>query len=197
MNNFNFIAPFYDRLARIVFGRSIENATYHFLSEIQEDSAVLILGGGTGKILSSIPKCEKVTYLEKSEKMINRAKTHKVDMDMEFINKDFLAFDAKHSYDFIICPFFLDCFNEKNLDEVINQIDGLIKTDGKLLVTDFQATRKQLLIRLMHLFFRIFASLESKKLKNIHRFILQNRFEIEKEEFFHKNMIFSRVYRNL
>ncbi len=197
MNNFNFIAPFYDRLARLVFGDSIEEATKHFLNEIQEDSEVLILGGGTGKILTQFPSCKQVTYLEKSKEMLSRAKAHKADLNVDFIKEDFLTFDSKRTYDFVICPFFLDCFHEKHLTEALDKIHKIIKLNGKLVVIDFQPNKMQLLMRLMHLFFSVFASLESKKLKNINRFTLQNRFEIEKEEFFHKNMIFSRLYRNL
>ncbi len=197
MNNFNFIAPFYDRLARLVFGSSIEDATNFYLGEIKENSDVLFLGGGTGRVLLAMPVCKSITYLEKSGRMILRAKTKKVDARIEFVEDDFLKFHSQRSYDIVICPFFLDCFNDEHLANAIGQINTLVKKDGKLLVTDFQSTNGNWLIRFMHLFFRAFASLESKKLKNIHHFILQNRFETEKEEFFHKNMIFSRVYRNL
>ena len=48
MNGFNSIAPVYDALATLVFGRSIRNAQLCFLGDIGYRGKVLILGGGTG-----------------------------------------------------------------------------------------------------------------------------------------------------
>ncbi|MEP5611821.1 MAG: class I SAM-dependent methyltransferase [Cyclobacteriaceae bacterium] len=197
MNNFDFVAPFYDRLADLVFGDAIEKSATYFLDEIEEGANVLIVGGGTGKILDSLPKCKQVTYLEKSSKMIVRAKRKAPDQAVKFVEMDFLDFETNEQYDFVICPFFLDCFDENSLTKVLERISQSLRTNGGLMVSDFHSKTESTLITLMHYFFRIFSSLESKKLKDIHCFITQSQFQSEKEEFFHQNMIFSRLYRNL
>ncbi|MEP1095013.1 MAG: methyltransferase [Cyclobacteriaceae bacterium] len=197
MNNFDFVAPFYDWLAMLVFGETIERSTSHYLSEIGKDANILIVGGGTGNILKSLPKCNQITYLEKSVKMMTRSKRKARNRAMQFVEMDFLDFETTDRYDFLICPFFLDCFQEATLTEVLNRIKQLLRYNGRLIVSDFQSKPEPTLFKFMHYFFRIFSSLESKKLKDIHQFIIQREFQTEKEEFFHKNMIFSRVYRNL
>ena len=92
VNDFNFIAPFYDVLARIVFGNAILKAQTTHLSEINENDQVLILGGGTGKLLEHIPFCDRVDYVEKSEKMIRIAKRRLVNRSVNFVNHDFLNY---------------------------------------------------------------------------------------------------------
>ena len=196
MNNFNFVAPFYDSLVSLVFGQQIEKASDFFLGDIKGQK-VLVFGGGTGKILEALDKSNEVTYIEKSAKMIDIAQRRSMG-NVSFLNQDALLFSSSDDFDVVVCPFFLDCFNDKNLDSLITSIKRIMAYNGKLIVSDFQRTNSNgLLIWIMHLFFRVFSGLESKKLVNIHSRIVKKGLILENEEFFHKNMIFSRVYGNL
>ncbi len=197
MNNFDFIAPIYDRLVQIFFGKNLDMATEHFFEEVGCEDNVLVIGGGTGRFLTQMPPCAGITYVEKSPAMIRKAKTRQVDSTIEFLESDFLTFESSKVFDLVICPFFLDCFNASNLNRAIEVIGDHLPEKGKLIVIDFQPVTRIWLINLMHLFFRVFAALESKRMKNIHHFVIQNRFSEVKEAFFHENMIFSRLYRNL
>ena len=74
--SFDFIAPFYDLLARLVFGRAISRSQTRFLLEIPSGAKVLILGGGTGWILLDIfrqANPSEVLYLEASSHMLAKA----------------------------------------------------------------------------------------------------------------------------
>lgn len=197
MNNFNFIAPFYDFLAGLVFGQNIRRATCFFLHKIEEGDRVLVIGGGAGRILTKLPLCGEVTYLERSPKMLALAKARRTNQLVNFVNEDFFNFQTTQTYDFVICPFFLDCFSSASLTEILLRIRTILRKEGHLIVTDFQPGTNSLLLSFMHFFFRIFASLESRELEDIHHFVVQSGFDAEIEEFFHKKMIFSRVYRNL
>ena len=197
MNNFNFIAPFYDSIAKIVFGQSIKRATHHFLTDIGRNDRVLVIGGGTGRLLSELPETGSITYLEKSSKMLSLAKARKASQTINFVNADFFDFNSSQTFDAVICPFFLDCFSQVHLVEVLSNIHEILRKDGQLIVTDFQQGKSPVLMKLMHLFFRVVSSLNAKRLEDIHHFVLKSGFKVEKEEFFHKKMIFSRVYRNL
>ncbi|MEQ9402586.1 MAG: class I SAM-dependent methyltransferase [Cyclobacteriaceae bacterium] len=197
MNDFNVIAPIYDRLAGFVFGDSIEKATSHFLSEIQANDKVLVLGGGTGKLLEIIPECGEIAFLDKSKSMITRARKRRCKNQVAFVREDFLQYRNASEWDVVICPFFLDCFDARHLRLAMEKITNSLTIGGRLIISDFQETRSLALFRFMHFFFRLFARLESKKLKNIHQHILEKGFTVEKEEFYHKKIIFSRVYRNL
>ena len=195
MNSFNLLAPIYDFLSKLVFGVTLQKAQIQFLGELNSSHSILILGGGTGEILEFLPECQSVTFIDKSEKMVRRAKRRNSASLVEFIQKDFMKFKSPKNYEVVICPFFLDCFNKKNLSQVISKVKSVIVPNGQLFVIDFQSQKNSGLLITMHLFFRMFAFLESKKLKNIHLFILQEHFDLKKEALFHKKMIFSRVYK--
>ncbi len=196
MNDFNRIAGLYDFLARAVFGRGIERATLSQLGIISPNDSVLILGGGTGRILKKLPVTQRIVYLDKSEQMVRRAKKHSR-ASIEFVNEDFLSFSGDQEFSVIICPFFLDCFGKNSFSTVIDKVKGLLEPNGSLIVTDFQPGNKKWLVWMMLAFFRIFAKIEARKLLDINQLVLSDGFKIEKEAFFHQKMIFSRVYRNL
>ena len=197
MNDFDLIAPFYDQLAKIIFGKAILQSQIYFLNEVKENDQVLIIGGGTGELLRYLPACDSVTFLDKSKRMVDLAKRTNTNPKVSFLNEDFFAYSSDKQFDVIICSFFLDCFDHMNLKRVISKTQQLLKAGGKLVVADFQGDPNWHIMKLMHFFFSVVAALESKKLKNMHSFILSQGFYVEKERFFLKKKIFSRVYRNL
>ncbi|HEY9047693.1 MAG TPA: class I SAM-dependent methyltransferase, partial [Ohtaekwangia sp.] len=70
--SFDSIAPVYDMLSRIVFGRSMVKSQRHFLKYIPAEASVLILGGGTGWIIQELFAVNNtctIVYVEASQKM--------------------------------------------------------------------------------------------------------------------------------
>ncbi|MEQ9468812.1 MAG: class I SAM-dependent methyltransferase [Ekhidna sp.] len=198
VNDFDHIAPVYDRLARLVFGGDVLKSQLRFLDQVKSSDRVLILGGGTGQLLEHLPKCKEVDFVEKSSKMITRAKSRKSDQAINFIHKDFFEFETNQKYDMIICPFFLDCFNPESLYKALHKTKSLLSEEGKLIVSDFdQKGTGKTLSCFMHLFFRVISNLQSKQLGAIHSEVIAGGFSMIEEEFFNQNMIFSRLYRNL
>ncbi|GAB4248716.1 MAG: class I SAM-dependent methyltransferase [Ekhidna sp.] len=192
-NNFDSVANFYDRLSSIVFGEEIAKSTQCFLDRIKGNSVVLILGGGTGSLLQHLPECTHIDYVEKSGKMIELAKKRS-SQNVNFIHADFLDFETTDKYDFIVCPFFLDCFNESDLRIVLDKISELLCSRGSLLIQDFDVSRtSKLLSFCMHFFFRITTALDSRKLLPIRDIIVSSGFrELEIRAL--KKGIFSAIY---
>ncbi len=198
VNQFDIVAPVYNLIGRLVFRDLLIESQTFFLDQINRDDQILIIGGGTGKLLDILSKCEKIDYLEKSKKMIEIAGKRNSANNTVFIHEDFLKFESTLNYRVVICPFVLDCFDEHNLRLVLTKTKDLLVENGVLIVTDFDHNETNAtLSRMMHLFFRIFAQLESQNLKPIHDSILEAGFTVLNEKLFHQNMIFSRVYRNL
>ncbi|MEM8938053.1 MAG: class I SAM-dependent methyltransferase [Bacteroidota bacterium] len=198
VNKFDPIAPYYDFLSRLVFGKKIIESQIYFTKKIQKNDKILILGGGTGHLLRYFPKGSQIDYLEKSEKMIQFAEKRKCGLSIQFLHFDFLKFKSDHRYTVVICPFFLDCFHLENLNHAIKKIKSLLQPYGLLIVTDFEKSQTdKSLSFLMHLFFKIFVNLESKSLKSIHLMVTREGFRVTDEKFFYQKMIFSRIYRNL
>lgn len=199
-NNFSSIAPVYDSLARLVFGRSLEHAQRTFLSEIGPKAKVLIVGGGTGQIIDWIPQGLglQIDYVELSKGMLQRAK----DRSSEGNRVDFILGDVsvhQGSYDVIIANFFLDCFSTAQLVQVLKHLKDQLGAKGRLLVTDFYPSDRpsdRLLLKTMHCFFRIMSRLDAHALTNIHEQTKLAGFEPKGIQFFRKGLVFSAVYES-
>lgn len=171
---FDRIAPFYDLLARLVFGKSIRRCQLEYLNKIQSGSNVLILGGGTGWILSELTKINpacRVYYLEASEKMLEIAKarfdvshsnqivfTHGTETNLDQISN--IRFDS------VITNFYLDLFETAELASVLRRIKMVITPESQLLISEFVDRRwwQRVLLFLMYQFFSWTCSVEAKSL---------------------------------
>ena len=196
MNNFDVLAPVYDALVRLVYGNTLHKANIHFLDKISSRARVLVLGGGTGKILAHL-KNNPVVYIEKSKNMLERAKKRPYKGRVDFICADFFTWQSDQSFDVVICPFFLDVFSETNLKLVLKKINDMTVVDGKLIVTDFQNTGRydhRILLSSMHLFFRITTQLEGHQLLAIEEYILQKAFKRKEQATFRRDFVFTTVY---
>ena len=198
INDFNGIAPFYDRCSALIFGDRLVASQTSFFDVLEGDHHVLIAGGGTGKVLPHLPKVKSITFLDKSERMIELASEKAVKQPVQFQSQDLFSYSPNIQFDAILCPFFLDCFHEENLNRAIGMLKQLLKPTGHLLITDFElGSLNATLSSAMHLFFRIVANLEARCLQPIHQRVLDHGFRVKDQKFFYRNMIFSRVYRNL
>lgn len=197
-NNFDLIAPIYDLLAKVVFGNKLEKMQKEFLDHLPLNSRVLIVGGGTGKILEWLPPEKRlaVTFVELSEKMMVKAKARNSQaLTTDFHQVDIMEFEGK--FDYIIANFFLDCFEEDTLQLVLKKLASLINFEGKLVVGDFCANgnqRDRWINWWMHRFFKIASNLESKELKDIRSIMLASDFVETHFESFDRGQLFSGVY---
>lgn len=167
MTGFDLLAPYYDRLVKIIFGDRLHDATAEHLDFLKPDDKVLILGGGTGRILTSLPPLQKpVLYIDTSAQMISQAKKRKTQCEV--------VFSAEEKYfheriDAIILPFFLDMFDISTGKAYLNTIQKNLADSGKILFTDFATPQRQyhkLLLWLMYRFFRVLCGIEAKALPN-------------------------------
>ena len=193
-NDFDRLASVYDLLAQMVFGRQLDQAQQVFLTELALHDKVLIVGGGTGKVLEWLPPelAVQVDYLELSEKMMAKAKRRKSSASLtHFYHGDILEHEG--SYDVIIANFFLDCFSEEVLHRVLRKLSGMMDKSSTLIVTDFKQARRrnnQLLQQVMHWFFRLSSNLDADHLLDLHKALLHAGFrevqyrELSKEQLF-------------
>ena len=202
LNRFNWIAGFYDFLARLVFGRSLYEAQCFFLKDLKSSRRVLIIGGGTGWILRELlslnTNCE-VDYIEASSKMLEKARGQISDSDkgrVKFIHGTEQDIDIDGLYDGVITNFFLDLFGA-SLDEVIQKIRGSLSRKTTWIVTDFADQQKwwhQLMLNGMYAFFRLTTGLEAKKLPDYETSLENAGIKKSKEKVFFGSFIKSAVY---
>lgn len=195
MVNYDTIAPFYDRLKRLIFGSQLDRAESYYLDRIGPNAKVLILGGGSGSNLNLIDQEANITFVELSQVMIKKARIHRA-YNVRFINTDFLQFENGDYYDWIICPFFLDVFAEEDLDRVIKRISSIASSQASIIVTDFQSKKiwHSIFSFLMYVFFKLVTNMKPLQLLNIHKYLKNNFLRTKEESFFMSGFIFSRIY---
>lgn len=168
LSGFDRIAWFYDPLARLVFGRYIMESQTHFLDRIPPGSSVLIVGGGTGRILNELfartSNCE-VWYVEVSEKMLRKARRCGTSGKVHFIHGSWKNLPM-HKFDVVVTNYFLDLFSDRTLKRVIQVISNELSAGGIWLVTDFTRSRKwhAAMLVVMYSFFRVLCEIEASTL---------------------------------
>jgi ubiquinone/menaquinone biosynthesis C-methylase UbiE len=204
-SGFDNIAFVYDQLAKLVFGKTIRNAQIHFLNFIPHKSSVLIVGGGTGWILSELAKVNpacNVWYVEASTKMLEQAKeTIKLaSLNVQFIHGTGLDLQpfADTPFDAVIANFYFDLFMSPTLETALHQIVKVTRHGGLLFASDFLDNRiwwQRMLLSLMYTFFRWCCSIEASNLPDWQTELKKNGFKEMKSKLFYKGFIKSSVYQ--
>src|SRR5919199_4607929 len=143
--NFDWVAPVYDAMAFVVFGRKLQRAQTVYLNLIPEGASVLIAGGGTGWLLEQLLKHYKpghILYLESSGQMVAQASRRMVRKavlgSVEFRVGDETSLRPDEKFDVVITPFLLDLFTQSTLQaQLIPRLLHALAPDGNWLVTDF------------------------------------------------------------
>ncbi|ANQ47749.1 class I SAM-dependent methyltransferase [Flammeovirga sp. MY04] len=176
-NQFDHIAKVYDLLASFVFGKKIIEIQQRTFYRLPKNKKVLIIGGGTGKIIPYIEKKLQpahLVFLDYSKVMIELAQKVDYNGRIEFINNSYeVLFEQKEEYDIIITNFFLDVLTPPQLSDVLPKISNLMKDDGYWVVSDFRIDphpKKRYfhwaLHKTMVLFFKVTANLKNTQLPN-------------------------------
>ena len=200
-SNFDFIAPVYDQLAGLVFGKSIIDSQLYFLNEVPDHASVLILGGGTGWFLEELAKINEecsVTYIEASAKMIaltNRRKLNKRTIVIQGTEDDI----PRHlDFDVIITNFYLDLFPERKLDDVIQKLSNHAKPSCIWIVTDFVDCGKwwqRTMLKIMYFFFKSVSGIEASTLPLWGKKMLQHQWVERSSERWYRGFIKSVILK--
>ena len=177
--NYDTIAPVYDFISRMVFGKAILNAQVSLLKCLPVgDCRLLIVGGGTGWILEELakqrPNGVTVDFVEASNEMIQLSRKRNCgENSVNFIHCPIEDFKAPYLYQAILTPFVLDNFEEQKAKQVFTQLDKLLAEGGTWLYSDFVYDKtnspywQKGLLKLMYFFFRVTTKIETNRLANI------------------------------
>ncbi len=208
-NDFNFVAPYYDSLARLIFGNAIQNSQTWLLPFISPNATVLIIGGGTGYILTEMlqqTNCRKIIYLEASEKMLQLSKKRYENSPknpatlVEFRLGNENALTPEETFGVIFTGFLLDLFPPEPLHQIMQKLYHTLKPNGLWLVADFEpknATKfwQKSLLKVMVRFFKITANLQAENLPDLSKAMADFPLKLTHKQYFYHQLIFSGVYR--
>jgi len=169
LNGFNRVAPVYDSLARIVFGSAIDRSTTAFLSQLPSNARILILGGGSGRLLpalvNTLPQAG-IVFIDASSKMIDQAKKRvHAGAPVQFIHgtEDNIP---DNRFDAVITPFYLDVFETNTLKVVVEKISQKMQGSAEWHVCDFRnhVWWHRVFLAGMYFFFRLTTDIGARRM---------------------------------
>jgi SAM-dependent methyltransferase len=169
-HSFNLVTPFYDQLSSLVFGAALYQAQESHLALIPAGARVLLIGGGTGRILPALLQqsaCREVVFLEASDKML--AKARELAAGLPDGNRIVFRLGTEEDigpaekFDVVLTFFFLDLFSPALLNPITKRLYRALAPGGWWLASDFvcppgsglRQAGAALLFRTMYLFFRV------------------------------------------
>lgn len=206
LNNYDRIAANYDRLSRLIFGKSIVRAQQALLPFITSHARVLIVGGGTGWILEEIarlyPSGLAIDYVEISSNMLDLARKRDFKGNrITFVHTGIEDYAAPVKYDVIMTPFLFDNFSRERAHEVFEKLDKILKSGALWLFTDFHIDKnlnriwQKALLQSMYIFFKKISHVEADQLPDMPRHFANNDYYLAFETFYFGRFIRSAAYR--
>ncbi|MDI9858188.1 class I SAM-dependent methyltransferase [Flectobacillus roseus] len=188
--NFDFIAPYYDFLSKLIFGDRLRIAQISLLSKIPKHQRILLVGGGTGWILPELLQiCEpsEIVYIEKSAEMISLSKKQvSTNSPIVWVCGGEEQFKEYGSFDIVFTPFFLDLFPEPWLDKhIVSPLVYVLKPSGFWLLVDFFPTSHlffTFLTKIMYTFFRMVSGVTNAELADYPKLLSQNKLTLTHSE---------------
>lgn len=138
---FDLVAPFYDRLAWLAFGRALIKAQEWGIDQVRSGSRVLLLGGGTGATLPYLLARQPahIWYVEASSAMLARARQRtQPAAPITFMVGTEADVPDHELFDVILLPFVLDLYPADTLQvRMLPLLLHRLSPEGQLIVTDF------------------------------------------------------------
>lgn len=202
--NYDHVAPFYDLLSHLVYGKAIVQAQIFLVNAIPENSSILIIGGGTGQVLEEISKKYisglQITYVDISKKMIALSRKRNTgNNNLIFITQSISDVTFHHQFDVIITPFLFDNFSNNTTKVIFNKIHAILKPHGLWLFADFQLSEKnnlwqKLLLNIMYSFFRVLGGIEASHLPDTTSLFEENKYQPVSKQTFYRKFIYAVIY---
>lgn len=181
MMNFDRIAPYFNRLEKIVFHDQMQRCRTAQLAALPSVKKAALVGEGDGQFLLEFLKhsdCEQVHYIDSSQSMLELARKRLqkhpayVQNRVEFFRRDLITEPMPdQDYDLVVTNFFLDVFKEQTLSECISKIAASCSKGAYWLYADFQISggflqhlRAIVWLNLMYVFFSIVARIQARRL---------------------------------
>jgi len=210
--NFDKVIPVYDFFKTVLLFGSIQRCQYHHLPFLKESKNLLVIGGGTGKIIEKIHECcnlETMLYVDSSAKMVqeakrfSKAKVTRIYDRIDFQTADVLSLSGNCEFDAIIAPFVLDCFTDEQLDLLGSILQTWLAPGGLFLFSDFHESRGSMTSRIFSrsitrpLYFTLNAlcGLNISRLPDFDQCFHKLPLDVLQESSFFSGVLMSKVFR--
>jgi SAM-dependent methyltransferase len=176
------IAPLYLFAERLVFGTALDRCRQTHLSVLRPHQTALLCGDGDGRFLRALVDSQRageIDYVDVSRRMTAIARTRASRAagvgaaHVDFFCHDIRTVSSSRRYNLIATHFFLDCFDEHEIDDVVQKIAACAATNATWLVSEFQIPECGLarsagtvVVGALYAAFRILTGLRARRLPN-------------------------------
>ncbi len=213
--SFQFIAPYYDLLARFVFGDALDKAQTAFFSLIPQASSILIMGGGSGRILDELidkVSPRQIFYVETSSAMLRLAKKRlsiiqkkkQMNTEVQFIHGNEDDIPQTLRCDVLMTFFLLDVYATPQAKVLTYKLSHHLRPSGSWLFADFclegkgiQLLWKKALLNIMYKFFWLTTNLHNQSLPDYQLIFEELQYFPVQQKYFYRGFIVSIIYRKL
>ena len=180
------IARCYRWLEYVAFGKELERRRFRFMKEASGATRALILGDGDGRFLARFAARSEASIdcIDSSARMLELARARAGDSRVRYSCGDALTLSfAPAGYDLIATHFFLDCFDERDLERLIERVAGAAQSDALWLISEFRQPRWATpLLKGLYLFFRVTTGLKTTRLIDHRPLLAKHGFRLKREE---------------
>ena len=177
-SGFDYVAAFYDPLARLVYGRALQRAQQAALAAGLPAAGrprVLVVGGGSGWVLGQVlARCPgaRIVYLEAAPRMLARSRQWlarhwpQAAGQVDFRLGTEAALGPAEQFEVLITFFLLDLFEPRRLRQLVAKLGAHRQPGGAWLLADFGPPRRwwhRLLLQLMYGFFGLTTGISGRR----------------------------------
>ena len=178
------IARWYRWIEYAGFGRALERRREAFLSDVANARRVLALGDGDGRALAALLVAAPhacVDYIDVSPRMLELARARAGAEHVNYRCEDArTALLQEAEYDLIVTHFFLDCFDETDLEPLIARLASAATPRARWLISEFRGNGW--LVRALYFFFRLATGLRTRRLVDHHPVLQRHGFRMVRNE---------------
>lgn len=210
VRGYDLLAPYYRLLEHFLFGRTLQAARVAMLRHIPEVDRALFLGDGDGRLLRQFVLSQRacrITSVDQSKRMLQRQSNRLDQVNSQsvtrFVPCNALSFRPDpESYDLLVAVFFLDCFRESQVIEMLPRWLRGVRPGGLFYFVDFSRPpkgwrrfRADCYLASMHWFFRLFTELENRSLLDFDAILGRQPISLISAESRSHGLISARLYR--
>lgn len=193
------IAPWYEPVEHLCFGRALERRRNAFLGELGDARRALSCGEGDGRFIAALLQANaqvQVTAVDASRRMVEVANRRIGGKGSSMRERSDYQFRDIHNsdpsgapYDLVATHFFLDCFSTEEATAVIHRLASWTRPRARWIVSEFcqpSAPVGQLwtgaVIRSLYAAFRVTTGLQITRLPAYRPALESEGFELRKQE---------------
>ena len=208
-SGFHRAAPFYDQLARLIYGDALAQAQEALLPFVPPQGRVLVIGGGSGWLLEQLLRTGKqldILYIDAAPAMLHRAaqrytnfrQPHRCKVVFRLGTEQTLQ--PQEQFEVIYTPFLLDLFPPRRLQQLMETLSAALTPAGSWLFADFWPQQQppprwqQLLLWGMYAFFGAVSGVKARQLPDYAQHFRELGFLETYSHSFYKGMVQAKVF---